>query len=652
MEYLMRRFLCLALLLNLASVPESFAAPQAIGDFWKHSEFEQIRISPDGKYFAATVPDEETRALVIFTREDRQVTGVARFADKRQVGAFAWVNSDRVAFTMSERQGSRERPAQRGELLFMRADGKEKAAYAGGSRGSLLTRTLRDGSDSVVVTDYLPSQKREQSDVVLYRVNAKTAKGKKLAFSPVSSARFIVTRDGEPKVAAGGHVYRESEVHYYDTDKKTWRRIFAEKEVGATMEPWVMHGDNQRFYAVMSEKTGPSGLYLVDADGDRKLVFRDEIADPFQPIMSLDGKDLIAVDFNSTMPRREYLLPDHPDAKILKSLEKSFPDQWVSFSNASDDGDLIVVTVRSDRNPGEFFLYDRSKRKAQYLASIRQWMDPESMALMKPIEYLARDGRKIHGWLTLPPGSDGKNVPLIINPHGGPYGPYDDWAYNPEVQLFASRGFAVLQPNFRGSGGFGREFTESGFRQWGGSMQDDVTDATHWAIKQGIADEDRICIYGASYGAYAALMGVAKEPDLYQCAIGFVGVYDLSVMYKRGDISESNLGVDYLEDILGKESGDLAARSPSTQVASIKVPVMIVAGGEDRRTPPAQSKILVAEFEKAGKSNLVEDFYVEAGEGHGFYKVENNVKLYGKFLAFFEKHIGEKSAASTSGGAR
>ncbi len=640
----MRRIVGFALLLNLWLVPQSWAAPPSVEDFWKHSEFEQIRISPDGKYFAATVPDEETRALVIFTRNDRKVTGVARFADKRQVGGFAWVNSERVAFTMSDRVGSRERPAQRGELLFMRADGKDKAAYAGGSRGSLLTRTLRDGSDWVVVTDYLPSQKHEQNDVVLYRVNAKTAKGKKVAFAPVSGAQFLVTREGEPKVASGGHIYRQSEVHYYNTEKKLWTRIFAEKEVGEAMTPWVMHSDNQRFYAVITEKTGPSSLYLVDPDGKRELVYRDEVSDPAAPVMSLDGKDLIAVDFNSTMPRREYLQPDHPDAKILQSLSNSFKGQWVNFSNASLDGNLIVVTVRSDKNPGDFFLYDRHEKKASYLASIRQWMDPEKMASMKAVEYSARDGRKIHGWLTLPPGSDGKDLPMIINPHGGPYGPYDDWGFNPEVQLFASRGFAVFQPNFRGSGGFGREFTESGFRQWGGTMQDDVTDATRWVIDQGIANKDRICIYGASYGAYAALMGVAKEPDLYQCAIGFVGVYDLSVMYTRGDIRESNSGIDYLEDILGKESGELAQRSPSKQVASIKVPVIIVAGAEDRRTPPAQSKILVSEFEKAGKSKLVEDFYVEAGEGHGFYRVENNVKLYGKFLAFFEKHIGAKAA--------
>ena len=640
-------------LLFAAAAFSSFAVQATaipLKDFWKHSEFDQIRISPDGKYLAATVPDEETRALVIFTREDRKITGVARFADKRQVGAFTWVNKDRVAFTMSERAGRLVRPVPRGELLFMRADGKEKTAYAGGNRGSLLTSTLRDGSDWVVVTDYLPSQKHEQADVVLYRVNAKTAKGKKVAFAPISDAAFLVTREGEPRVAAGGHLYQESEVHYYDAGSKSWRKIFAEKEKGVTMQPLAMHGDGERFYAVVEEKSGPSGLYLVDPDGKMELVARDEISDPTNIVMSLDGKDAIAVVFGSTMPRRKYLLPEHPDSVLLQQLAASFPGQWVSFSNATDDGKQVVVLVRSDRSPGEFFLYDRAAKKASYLASSRQWIDPEKMASMKAVEFAARDGRKIHGWLTLPPGSDGKNLPMIINPHGGPYGPYDDWGYNPEVQLFASRGYAVLQPNFRGSGGFGKEFQESGYRQWGGTMQDDVTDATQWVIDQGIADKSRICIYGASYGAYAALMGVAKEPDLYQCAIGFVGVYDLHIMYKRGDIRERDSGIDFLKHVLGTDDDELSRRSPARRAASIKVPVLIVAGAEDRRTPPSQSQALVGELKKAGKENLIEDFYVQPGEGHGFYRVENNLKLYGKFLAFFEKHIGAKAA--TAGGAK
>lgn len=619
------------------------AADIPVKDFWKLAEFDQIRISPDGKHLAATVPDEETRALVVFTRKDRKIVGVARFTDKRQVGAFAWVNNERLAFTMSDRDGRLVRPQPRGELLFMRIDGKEQAAYAGGNRGSLLTRTLRDGSDYVVVTDFAPSQRREQVDVILYRVNAKTAKSQRIAFSPVPNAGFVVNRDGEPRVAFGSRGYEKGEIHYYDADTKSWRKILSQEETDDQITPMEMHSDDERFYATVAEKTGPHGLYLINADGERELVARDEVANPSGLTRSLDGKEVIAVEFNATNFRRQYLLPDHADAKLLKSLSNSFPGQIVEFSNATLDGNTVVFTVRSDRNAGEFYLYERDSGKATYLASSRQWLDPELMSEMKLVSFDARDGRKIYGWLTVPKGSDGKNLPLIVNPHGGPHGPYDDWNFSMEIQLFASRGYAVLQPNFRGSGGFGREFEESGYRQWGGTMQDDVTDATLWAIKEGIADKDRVCIYGASYGAYASLMGVAKEPDLYKCAIGFVGVYDLATMYKRGDIRERDSGVDYLEEILGREESELVARSPARQVDKIKVPLVIVAGGEDRRTPPKQSEILADALEGAGKKSLLETFYVQPGEGHGFYRVENNVKLYDTFLSFFDRHIGPKA---------
>jgi len=202
--------------------------------------------------------------------------------------------------------------------------------------------------------------------------------------------------------------------------------------------------------------------------------------------------------------------------------------------------------------------------------------------------------------------------------------------------------------NHRGSGGRGRQFLHAGERQWGLAMQDDVTDATKWAIKEGIADPQRICIYGASYGAFAALTGVVREPALYKCAAGFVGVYDLDMMYRRGDIRERDSGVEYLEEVLGRAEQELAKRSPAQQVERIKVPLMIVAGAKDRRTPPAQSELLVKNLKAAGKASLIEDFYVEKGEGHGFYKIENNVKLYSKMLAFFDRHIGQAQDATAS----
>ncbi len=636
----MRMLVLMLTCLGMSTTEAITPAEIPIEDFWKQSEFVNIQISPDGRHLAAIVPEDKTRSLVVFRREDRKVTGVGRFTDKRQVAEFTWVSPERLVFTMSDRNGRLESPQPRGELLFMDFDGGNTAAYGGQSRASALTNSLRDDDDYIITTDYLPSQRGEGGDQVLSKVNTKTGKSRLMASSPVRSSYFLVTADGEPRVAAGQNEFEAREVWYREGND--WRKIFSQKETGREMRPWSMDSDGKHFFALVTEKTGPSAIYRVDSDGKMVQVLRDVGTEPTNYQMSLDGKEVIAVSFGVGQPRREYLKPKHPDAVLLSSLEKSFAGQWVELVNATKDGKMVVFTVVSDRNSGEFYVYDRTLRKATYLASQQQWLDPDLMSPMKAIAFTARDGKQLHGWLTLPKDSAGKKLPMIVNPHGGPYGRFDAWRFSAEVQLFASRGYAVLQPNFRGSGGYGLDFLEAGYRQWGGLMQDDVTDATQWAIDQGIADPKRICIMGTSYGAYAALMGATKEPDLYQCAAGYLGVYDMNVMSSRGDMSESDSGQAYLKRMLGTDKGALSAASPPQQAGKIKAAVFLAAGKEDRRAPPIHTERMYEALKAAG--NTPEVKIIQDGEAHGFYEVKNNVKLYTQLLAFFDRHIGPKAA--------
>jgi dipeptidyl aminopeptidase/acylaminoacyl peptidase len=262
---------------------------------------------------------------------------------------------------------------------------------------------------------------------------------------------------------------------------------------------------------------------------------------------------------------------------------------------------------------------------------------------MEPVQLKARDGLALNGYLTRPLGQEqGKNLPLIVLVHGGPIGIRDYWEYNPEVQMFASRGYAVLQVNYRGSGGYGERFEVAGYREWGGKMQDDVTDATRWAIEQGIADPKRICIYGGSYGGYAALMGAVREPDLYQCAIGDAGVYDLRLMLSRGDTQDSRVGENYIKRIVGDDSSMLASRSPITQLDKIKAKLMLVVGGEDKRVPPVHGESVHNALEKRGVKH---EWLYERTEGHGFYDEKNVEAQYARMLAFLEANIGAKTAA-------
>jgi dipeptidyl aminopeptidase/acylaminoacyl peptidase len=262
---------------------------------------------------------------------------------------------------------------------------------------------------------------------------------------------------------------------------------------------------------------------------------------------------------------------------------------------------------------------------------------------MEPMKFKARDGLDIEVFVTTPKGSSGKNLPLIVNPHGGPFGPYDSWGYNPEVQMLASRGYAVMQVNFRGSGNYGKEFREKGYRQWGKTMQDDLTDATRWAISQGIADPDRICIYGASYGAYAALMGAAKEPALYRCAVGNVGTYDLPTQlnYSTNGGGGMNPAKAFFGDVA---QDDVAQYSPARLAANIRIPVMLFAGEKDTTCPPEQTEMMYAALQKVGTPA---EMKIYPGEGHGNVLKENQIDYANRLLAFFEKRLKEGTVTAS-----
>jgi dipeptidyl aminopeptidase/acylaminoacyl peptidase len=260
------------------------------------------------------------------------------------------------------------------------------------------------------------------------------------------------------------------------------------------------------------------------------------------------------------------------------------------------------------------------------------------MAAMEPVAFKARDGLALHGYLTRPPGKDdAKNLPMVVYVHGGPYFVRDAWEYDRDVQFLASRGYAVLQVNFRGSGGYGHAFQQKGYREWGGAMQDDVTDATRWAIAQGIADPKRVCIYGASYGGYAALEGAEKEPSLYRCAIGYVGVYDLRLMYTRGDTPQFTSGENYLKQVLGEDEGVLWERSPVAHPERLKARIMLIAGGEDARVPPVQADAMRSALAKA---HVDYEWLYQRTEGHGFYDEKHVEDLLTRVGAFLDASLG------------
>lgn len=619
-----------------------------VDDFFRHSEFDDVKISPTGEYLAASIKlAADTGALIVLRRDTLERTGVFRLAGRSFIADFRWVGPERLLFTVAESQGSKTNPGLTGEIYGMDADGRNQKLLIGPRAKSrsgrfeigFLNDILPDDDDHVLVSVQGIGAGRGTDFPRLERMNVRTGSRSLIARAPIANANFLADRTGKARIAWGFDENNRQIVYYREASGGEWRVIHTQGSEGPEWFPRFIYPDGASALIEMGEASGPNGLYRYRfADGETTLVVRDATVDPWFIAYDLDRSAPVAVAFMDGGPKLTLLNRESPLvqgwAAVLRGVEGTFsvPTSW------TDDARLVVFRVFSDRNPGEFHLLDRDSMRLTYLLSSRRWIKPEQMATMEPISFKARDGLTIHGYLTIPPNSNGRNMPLILNPHGGPIGPFDIWGWNPETQLFANRGYATLQVNYRGSGNYGQAFTRAGLKQWGDGMIDDMTDAVRWAIAEGIADPERICIYGASYGGYAAAMAPIREPNLYRCAVGYVGVYDMPLMFSSGDIPDVRGGRAYLREWLGTGAEFLTRISPVHRAAAeLKVPMFIITGNEDFRAPPEHSRRLRRVLTEAGRPPkwMERDF-----EGHGFFKLENNRALYTDMLAFFDAHIG------------
>ena len=636
------------------------AAAVDVGAFVKKDRFETIKISPTGEYYAATVPFNDRTALVILRRSDNKITATFSTGKNTHVSEFWWANPERVLMSMAEKFGALDQPLLTGEIYAINADGGKPDILVGFRVQSAGLQTKIQPKKVEMVAAYLIDDLPGDDKNVLIavspfsadpytraeRLNIYSGHRTPVARAPVRNADFIADNKGIVRFARGFGIDRIDKLYYRDGEGAEWKLINDEAATNRVEIPLGFSADDKTAYLRTELAQGPDVIVAMDvAGGTRKEVLRDDDSDPARIIYKLGSATIpVGAEFIDGKPRAAFFDMSSPEARLYKSLAAAFAGESPFITSATTDGKLALVQTVSDRNPGDFFVFDPVAKKADHLISRRDWFDPEKMAEKRPVSFAARDGLPLTGYVTIPKGSSGKGLPMVVMPHGGPYGVFDAWGFEDDGQLLAAAGYAVLQVNFRGSGNRGRAFTHAGAREWGGKMQDDVTDATRWAIQQGIADERRICIYGASYGGYAALMGVAKEPALYKCAAGYVGIYDLPAMHKTGDIQRRGSGETYLREWIG-ESEALASVSPNRIAASIKVPVFLAAGGEDERAPIEHSKLMERALVKAGVP--VETLYYP-NEGHGFYVDANRTEFYTKLLAFLGRNIGGATATGAS----
>lgn len=626
---LLSTLLLIASPLAVAQAPK----PYEIADFVRQDKFKEVAVSQKGTYVAVAVPEGDRTVLYILkTGESRPLTRIDVSARRSHVYGIYWVSDHRLIYSVAVRDQLDERPARTGETWAIEADGSKRIRMPG--YGVRVLDTLDDDDDHIVASLY--GNGDGFTEMTLLDVYGGAPK--RLAEAPIRYGWLMADGAQEARFAGGRDEKDFARLYWRAPGKDKWQVINDESVTGRVMYPAGFSADNTVAYLRAEEKTGPDAILAFDvATGTSKEIVRDAFADPSRLINAIGKRTPIGVLYAGATPRYVYFDPESEDAKAHQRLQKAFPGQIVSTSDYTTTRREVLVYTYADREPGGYYVMNLDTRKVSPMMFAADWLDPQRLAPMRDVVFQARDGRRIPALLTVPVGSDGKHLPLVIHPHGGPFGVQDDWGYDPTVQVLASHGYAVLQVNYRGSSGYGREFQEAGYKRWGLEMQDDLTDATRWAIDQGIADRDRICIFGASYGGYAALMGVAKEPTLYRCAVGQVGVYDLGRVR-----TQDSLGNDAARRFFERtmNDGNLSEVSPNRFAERIKVPVFLSAGHEDYTAPVEHTQMMEAALKKAGVP--VETLYFKT-EGHGIYKREHRAEFYARLLAFLQRNIGGRA---------
>jgi dipeptidyl aminopeptidase/acylaminoacyl peptidase len=642
--------LCAALL--AAPMSASLAAPQVpLAAFVHKDKFSNPRLSPDGKHIVITVHmpdgDRDVPVMMTFTVPAMQMVAAVRMPKFQVPLNYYWITNTRLAIEKGTERGSIDAPVSNGEVLAVDIDGSKQQYLYGhemfksSSRGSRYGDDYGHGSIEDIPRSrnghiYLSSHPWEGSHSLLYDIDSVSASRKLLANLPDPDLSFVIGSDGKVRYAFGHDVHDDALLFRYDEAADKWKKLDG---LGRRYQPLRFSRDDRHMLVNWSPNGGPDKLMREDvATGKRETLFEDatgSYADLlFGPDRDMPFGALSAVG----KPQVRYFDDDNEATKLHKILSAQFPDEYLRFINFSDDGNTLLFHVYSDRDPGSYYLFDRKAMKADLLFSTREEIDPEQMAPRRPISFKARDGLVLHGFLTMPAHPAETRVPLVLLPHGGPFGIIDDWFFDTDAQFLASRGYAVLQVNYRGSGGRGPDFQELGYRQWGGKIQDDLVDGVRWAVATGEVDGNRMCVVGASFGGYSALMLAAREPSLFRCAVGYAGVYDLSLVFKpQNDRWDESLR-NFFSKTVGSDKAELDRYSPALLADRITVPVMLVHGGQDKNAVVENAEKMRAALVKAGRPP---EWFLAPSEGHGFYTTRNRTEFYQRVEAFLAKHLGQ-----------
>ena len=639
-----------------------------MGYFVKLPGVKDVQISNDGKHLSVVHREKGEDKLAIVDAISLKTLGVYEvWGAGQSVGKVYWVNNERLLYSVTANLAWDKQRLENGDLFALNVDGTQhKAVFGDRSKKRNLINDpkmgmaqfgnhqiidlLKDDPKHILIAFYpwrISGHVWRLSDKqkpILYQLNVYSGKRRRVGLLPLAKASGITDNNGEVRFATAINEQNQLEVSYKNVDSNQWERWLPTGFEGNNPRPLSFAQDNNSVYLLANAGTGTQALYLFDLKlkTTKKLV-HNPLVDISQLMWDFSGRRVVGVGTELGLPHYQYIDVTNKKAVLHQQLLKTFKNASVQITSATTDASKVIAFVYSDVNPGEYYLFDTVQNNAQKLISKRNWIDPNTMANKTPLTIKSRDGVLLHAYLTKPPvfnktSKAGINrLPMVVLPHGGPHGVRDHWGFDWQVQLLANRGYAVLQVNYRGSNGFGLAFEHSGRGKWGTVMQDDLTDATHLMIKNGVADKNRICMFGTSYGGYAALMGAVREPELYRCVIGSAGVYNLPMLFEKGDMADRKNGLAYLKTVLGENTQDLKRRSPVYHASKIKAQVLLIHGAHDKRAPMAQADSLKAALDAIGKPY---QWLELSDEAHSYFDETNRLLVYKTVLEFLQKHIG------------
>ncbi len=602
--------------------------------FFREFQYRNAQISPDGSRIALLAPIKHRVGLSVIDLEKNEAHWV--FADRQaDVHWFRWATTNRLIVRLG--LDGYTSPG----LLAVNRDGTKPVTLVRmGDSSTRFLCLLPESPGEILVSSWARANPNLSDNLLLFphveRMNIYSGGSVREVTNPGKVIEWITDTHGVVRIGVTLDGPKYQILHRSGKDAP-WVQLEEYEYTGKGFWPQGFEADNRTLLGTWAGDGDTEAVYGYDVETRKMkgLAFRHAQADVEKLIFSERKHSLAGVRYQTERPEVYWF--DRDFRSLQASVDQVLTNTLNVLVSWTRDESKAIVLASNDRDPGTFYLVDARSAKLRRLFPVAEWLDPEQMSEMKPIEFTARDGLKIHGYLTVPKGRPGTHLPMVVNPHGGPRA-RDEWGFDPEVQFLANRGYAVLRVNFRGSTGYGQAFLKAGYKQWGLKQQDDITDGVRWAIAEGIADPKRIAIYGASYGGFAALCGLEQSPELYRCGISYAGVTDILRTVKRDipmlQVTKADIAASVGDPKKDKEL--LKEVSPMNHVEDIQAPVLLAYGRLDPKVPIATATDLARRLKKRGK---LYDFIIKDEEEHGFHRESNRIEFWQKVDEFLRANL-------------